>query len=191
MLVALILTLRSPPTCYTPCPQMEQGISPMECSVESDDEDDPALAGNSARNTTSNTAPLQQQTSPKVLTAGTAPAPAAPSAAIAAAAGAAMVAATGQQPANAAAAAAAAGKGRSGSGGRSRSRTERLEAARRYGWAQSWLELSVMPCFPETAGHACDLAKWFADPRVIVFNKVRLMLQQLGNVTAKLQVLWV
>lgn len=153
----------------------------MECSVESDDEDDHALAGNTARNTISSTT-LQQQRA----TAGSAPAPAAAAAATAAAAGTAMIAAAGQQPANAAAASAAAaapaaGKGRSGSGGRSRSRTERLEAARRYGWAQSWLELSVMPCFPETAGHACDLAKWFADPRVIVFNKVCLLLQLLGN----------
>ncbi len=47
------------------------------------------------------------------------------------------------------------------------------DVARKYGWAESWLELSVLPCFPETAvAGPVSLARWFADPRVILFNKV-------------------
>ncbi|GLC43519.1 hypothetical protein PLESTB_001566400 [Pleodorina starrii] len=61
------------------------------------------------------------------------------------------------------------------------------EVARKYGWAESWLELSVMPCFPETAGAgSVSLARWFADPRVILFNKLLAVRSGEAQVTAAL-----
>ncbi|KXZ51835.1 hypothetical protein GPECTOR_11g274 [Gonium pectorale] len=60
------------------------------------------------------------------------------------------------------------------------------DASRRYGWAESWLELSVMPCFPETAGKRVSLARWFADPRVILFNKLLAVRSSEAQVTAAL-----
>ncbi|GIL63750.1 hypothetical protein Vafri_17760, partial [Volvox africanus] len=72
-------------------------------------------------------------------------------------------------------------------GGRTRGKTDRVDdVARKYGWAESWLELSVMPCFPETAGAGpVSLARWFSDPRVILFNKL-LAVRSGAEVTAAL-----
>ncbi|GIL79075.1 hypothetical protein Vretimale_30, partial [Volvox reticuliferus] len=72
-------------------------------------------------------------------------------------------------------------------GGRTRRKTGRADdVAHKYGWAESWLELSVMPCFPETAGAgSVSLARWFSDPRVILFNKL-LAVRSGAEVTAAL-----
>ncbi|EFJ42474.1 hypothetical protein VOLCADRAFT_97527 [Volvox carteri f. nagariensis] len=65
-----------------------------------------------------------------------------------------------------------------GDDGKARQETDRGrgrvdDVAHKYGWAESWLELSVMPCFPEMAGAGTvSLAKWFSDPRVVLFNKL-------------------
>ncbi|GFR42659.1 hypothetical protein Agub_g3596 [Astrephomene gubernaculifera] len=84
------------------------------------------------------------------------------------------------------------------------------EMTRQYGWAESWLELSVMPCFPETAAalaaeaeagdaaaaegagvgkrsrKAVSLARWFQDPRVILFNKLLAVRSSEAQVSAAL-----
>ncbi|GLI65944.1 hypothetical protein VaNZ11_009625 [Volvox africanus] len=72
-------------------------------------------------------------------------------------------------------------------GVRPRVKADRVDdVARKYGWAESWLELSVMPCFPETAGAgSVSLARWFSDPRVILFNKL-LAVRSGAEVTAAL-----
>lgn len=44
-----------------------------------------------------------------------------------------------------------------------------------WGWAEGWLQLSVMPNFPEMAGRQDRVAleAWFASPTVIIYNQVR------------------